>query len=158
MGFWGAYLSALLHYWWALVVVGAGGFIQYLWPFLPASVHQLPPEMGWAIAYGGIILAQVLAARRVFLSTGSSNATVGPPPAEAEVHFDDASLSQTTGAPILYARHVEQHNTFIVSPPNPVVSFPNPAANIGSPGLVEPANDDEPDEPADPAEPPAPGA
>jgi hypothetical protein len=151
MRFWGAYLSALLHYWWTLVVVGVGAAITYVWPFLPGSVHQLPPEMGWALAYSGIVLAQVLAARRVALSIWTAAAATPTPVLEATivVHVDSPGIGQTTVTSVLRSGPVGQNTITLTSP--------TADTGITAKGLQNAANDDEPEQPAAPAEPPAPG-
>lgn len=142
MEFWSAYLSALLHYWWTIVIVGVGAVITLLWPFLPGEVHHLPSESGWILAYAGIVIAQALAARRVAQSFFATAAAAPQAPmleATIVVKVDNPGIGQTTVTSVLKSGPVGQ-NTI-------TVSSPNPHTTITAEKLQEEASDDEPDEP-----------
>jgi hypothetical protein len=136
MRFWADYVAALLHYWWTLVVVGVGALFTFVWPFLPGSVHQLPAISGWVLAYGGILVAQALAARRVALSASTLNPTSATtsPALEATmvVVVDTPGMAPMTVTSVLRAGPSNQ-NTITVSPTTP---------DAGITGLDEPVDPD----------------
>jgi hypothetical protein len=142
MGFWSAYLSALLHYWWTLVVVGLGALITVVWPFLPGEVHHLPAESGWVLAVGTVVVAQTLAARRVAQSN-SVTIGVGPQPPMIEatvvVTVDNPGIGQTTVTSVLRSGPVAQ-NTI-------TVSSPSADTTITAKELRDEDPEDEPDDP-----------
>ena len=147
MGFWGDYLAALWHYWWTLVVVGVGAVFAFTWPFLPVSVHQLPAQWGWGVAYGGMIVAQALAARRVALASSTaaasrqSGATVPTPPPTVE-----ASIVVTVDIPGIAPMSVT--SAFRSGPPSEnTITLSTATPDAGITGDIDDGEDDDQDGP-----------
>ncbi len=128
-GFWRAYSAALLHYAWLIIIVGGGGVITYVSPFLPESLSKFSPKVGLAITIAGIVIAQALAARKLVLGQGSPDAISSPGP----LQLNNPTVGQLSGTVNIYAGPVTQNFN---------VSSPTFGAEVEAPGLNEPANDE----------------